>query len=137
MSKRFHRHTKPGGDESFFREALKQINLSCSNKYSRFSMKIIARTVYKVNTQSSHIWSLNSSDSNSIFTISFSSRIAVILEITHPTRIAAVYPYLQPEGTLKSLGSKHYVYHLLSRLGFWSTHSRIKIFPKALINIQE
>lgn len=44
-------------------------------------------------------------------------------------RIAAVYPYLQPEGILKSLGDKCCVYHLLSTLGFWSTQYKYS-FPK-------
>lgn len=44
-------------------------------------------------------------------------------------RIAIVYPYLQPEGTSKSLGDKCSVYHLLSRLGFWSIQYNYS-FPK-------
>lgn len=66
-----------------------------------------------------------------IFLTSFSFRIAVTTDRKHPTRKAVVYPYLQTEGTLKSLGDKCYVYHLLSRLGFWSTQYNYG-FPKGL-----
>jgi len=64
------------------------------------------------------------------FSPSSSSRIALTTLRKHSTRAtAAAYPHVQPERTLKILGDKCYVYHLLSRPGFWSIQYNYS-FPK-------